>query len=126
LTFMVTSLGTDIVEITRVKNALERFGERFLKRILGPQERPVFEQRRDRYTFLAGRFAAKEAAVKALGQYLDRRPPYSTLQIVNDDSGRPHLVFPEEISARLSGVNCFVSISHSRHSAVAVVIFEEV
>jgi len=123
---MVTSVGIDIIETARIKSAIERFGDRFLKRILGPEERLVYKRRRDRYEFLAGRFAAKEAAVKALGKYLDRRPPFNTVQIVNDDGGQPRLVLPENISGRLAGVNCLVSISHSRHNAVAVVIFEEV
>ena len=123
---MVTSVGIDIIETARVKNALERFGERFLKRILGPEEQLLFTGRRDRFEFLAGRFAAKEAAVKALGKYLDRRPPFHAFQVLNDDSGQPRLVFPEKIAGLLTGVNCLISISHSRQNAVAVVIFEEV
>ena len=123
---MVTSVGIDIIETERIKNAVERFGDRFLNRILGLKERPVYEQRKDRYEFLAGRFAAKEAAVKALGKYLERRPSFSEIQIINDDSGQPRLLLPENISGLLAGVKTLVSISHSRQNAVAVVIFEEV
>ncbi|MBN1212854.1 MAG: holo-ACP synthase [candidate division Zixibacteria bacterium] len=123
---MVTSLGIDIIETARIKSAVERFGERFLRRILGVDELPIYQRRRDRYEFLAGRFAAKEAAVKALGKYLDRRPPFNAIQIVNDDRGQPRLVFPEKISGRLVGVRSLMSISHSRYNAVAIVIFEEV
>ena len=123
---MVTAVGIDIIETARIKSALERFGERFLKRILGPEERLLYAGRRDRFEFLAGRFAAKEAAVKALGKYLDRRPPLHAIQVLNDDSGQPRLVFPEKITGLLTGVNCLISISHSRQNAVAVVIFEEV
>lgn len=122
---MVKSLGVDITEISRIKNNVQRFGNRFVRRILGPEEIELYERRRDRYGFLAGRFAAKEACIKALGVYLDERPSFDALQILNAADGTPYLSFDDDISARLDGVRCLVSISHSRNNAVAVVIFEE-
>jgi len=122
---MIASVGVDIVEIGRIEKDLQRFGERFVDRILGEREQVVYDQRRDRSAFLAGRFAAKEAVVKALGVYLHERPPLAQLEIVNDASGRPQLVVSDEIKARLRGARCLLSITHERKYAAAVAIFEE-
>jgi holo-[acyl-carrier protein] synthase len=74
---------------------------------------------------VAGRFAAKEAIIKALGEYLETRPPYRELQIVNDPTGRPHVQLNEDLSRRLAGVKMLVSISHERNYAVAMAICSE-
>jgi holo-[acyl-carrier protein] synthase len=122
---MIVSVGLDIVEIARIEKDLQKFGERFVERILGEGEQAVYGQRRDRSLFLAGRFAAKEAVVKALGVYLSDRPPLSQLEIVSDTTGRPQLILPDEIAAQLHGARCFLSITHERKYAAAVAIFEE-
>ncbi len=122
---MIVSLGLDIVEIARIEKDIERFGERFLNRILGEKERSQYQKRNDRTLFLAGRFAAKEAVVKALGYYLSKRPPLHQLEIVNDASGRPELVLPDDVKPKLRGARCLLSITHERNYAAAVAIFEE-
>ena len=122
---MVKSLGVDITEISRIKEDVQRFGERFVSRILGPEEMKIFEKRSDKFGFLAGRFAAKEACIKALGEYLEDRPSFTAIQIINDPQGNPFIKFNDDINVRLVGVRYMVSISHSRNNAVAVVIFEE-
>ncbi len=122
---MIVSLGLDIVEIARIEKDIERFGERFVNRILGEKERSQYQKRNDRTLFLAGRFAAKEAVVKALGKYLTERPPLHQLEIINDQSGRPELVLPDDVEAKLRGARCLLSITHERNYAAAVAIFEE-
>ncbi len=122
---MIVSLGLDIVEIARIEKDIERFGERFVNRILGEKERSQYQKRNDRTLFLAGRFAAKEAVVKALGKYLTERPPLHQLEIINDASGRPELVLPDDVEAKLRGARCLLSITHERNYAAAVAIFEE-
>ena len=122
---MIVSLGLDIVEIARIEKDIERFGERFVNRILGEKERLQYRKRNDRTLFLAGRFAAKEAVVKALGKYLTERPPLHQLEIINDASGRPELVLPDDVKAKLRGARCLLSITHERNYAAAVAIFEE-
>jgi len=122
---MADAIGIDIVETARIAKALSTYGDRFLKRILGPDELKLFEQRADRIQFLAGRFAAKEAVVKALGRYLSRRPALASLQIVYDESGNPELLLPSKLQSQLARVRCLVSISHSRSSAVAMAVFTE-
>jgi len=122
---MADAIGIDIVETARIAKDLSTYGDRFLNRILGPDELKLYEQRADRIQFLAGRFAAKEAVVKALGRYLSRRPAWASIQIVYDDSGNPELLLPSDLQDQLARVRCLVSISHSRSSAVAMAVFTE-
>ncbi|MEE8577986.1 MAG: holo-ACP synthase [candidate division Zixibacteria bacterium] len=122
---MIRSIGLDIVDVSRVERALHKNGERFSKRILGPDELSVLKSRVDHAQFLAGRLAAKEAAIKALGAFLDDRPALSTIQIINEPGGQPSYSFGADVSARLAGIKCHLSISHEKTTAVAVAIFEE-
>jgi len=122
---MIASIGLDIVEIARIEQDVQKFGDRFIQRILGEREQAVYRQRSDRALFLAGRFAAKEAVVKALGVYLTDRPPLAQLEIINDLSGRPELSVPDDLQSQLRGARCALSITHERKYAAAVAIFEE-
>ncbi len=122
---MIASVGLDIVEIARIEKDVERFGMRFVERILGPRELDLYEKRKDQTLFLSGRFAAKEAVVKALGRYLTDRPPIQALQIINDDTGQPRLELPDDVEAKLNGARCLLSITHERNYAAAVAIFED-
>ncbi|MDH4156220.1 MAG: holo-ACP synthase [candidate division Zixibacteria bacterium] len=122
---MVTSVGIDIIEVARIKKDVERYGRRFVGRILGPHELPVFDRRYDKAVFLAGRFAAKEAVVKALGGYLTEKPPLTAIQVINDPTGRPELKLPVDIESKLGGVRCLISITHEKDYAVAIAVIEE-
>jgi len=122
---MANSIGVDILETERVRRAVARFGERFLHRILGDKEIDVYNRRVDRHLFLAGRFAGKEAVIKALGKYLKQRPSFSDLQIINDSTGQPHLSLSDPLRTRLEGLDIMVSISHDRKYAVAMAVITE-
>ncbi len=122
---MANSIGVDILETERIRSSVARFGDRFIQRILGDKEIEVYRRRTDRHIFLAGRFACKEAVVKALGKYLEDRPPFSQIQILNDSTGQPHLSFPDALKARLAGLDILVSISHDRKYAVAMAVITE-
>jgi len=122
---LANSIGLDLVEVARIANNLERYSPRFEKRILGPAEREIFDRRRDKAIFLAGRFAAKEAVIKALGLYLSVRPRLSDLQIINDNTGLPQLLLPDEIQRQLPGVRCMLSITHDKNYAAAVAVLVE-
>ena len=122
---MVNSIGLDLVEIARIEADLSRFGERFTGRILGTEELEMYSRRRDKTLFLAGRFAAKEAVIKALGYYLQDRPPLHEIQIINDPAGQPQLKLPEHILRNLPRHRCLLSITHEKHYAAAMALFEE-
>jgi len=122
---LVNSIGLDLVEIARIERDLKRYGERFASRILGTGELEIYAGRRDKTLFLAGRFAAKEAVIKALGFYLKKRPPLGDIQIINDSTGQPQLRLPEYVIRTLPGHRCLLSITHEKHYAAAMALFEE-
>jgi holo-[acyl-carrier protein] synthase len=118
---MVLKTGIDIIEIARIQAALDRHGERFLKRVFTEPE--VFECR-GRAEALAVRFAAKEAASKALGTGIG---PISWREVetLHKWSGEPYLVLygkAEKIANELGLAVWAVSLSHSRENAIAVVV----
>lgn len=119
---MTHSVGIDIVDVVRIRRAVGRFGDRFVGRILGPAEQERLRERHDHAAFIAGRFAAKEAIIKALGRYITVRPPYAHLQIVNDPTGRPQLLLPDALADQLKRLDIQVSISHERNHAVATAL----
>ena len=113
--------GVDIIEIHRIKQVLDRYGERFLNRLFTPNE---IDYCRGRTPNLAGRFAAKEATMKALGTGA-RGVSWKDIEVVRADSGAPSVKLygrAENRAERLHVVEISVSISHSREYAVAFVV----
>ena len=90
---MIFGVGTDIVELVRIQRTYERFGERFVERLLMPEELERFEASRQPVRFLAMRFAGKEAAVKAMGTGFRHGMWIRDVGILNNDQGRPYLIF---------------------------------
>ncbi|HUU53322.1 MAG TPA: holo-ACP synthase [Armatimonadota bacterium] len=117
---MVTSLGIDIIEIDRMRRALERRPQ-MAGRLFTERERAYCEGRGDPAAHYAARFAAKEATAKSLGRWLR----WQEVEIVNDAAGRPSVALYGEAAAlaRVSeGGRPLVSLSHSRDYAVACVL----
>ena len=113
--------GVDIIEIHRIKQVLDRYGERFLNRLFTPNE---IDYCRGRAPNLAGRFAAKEATMKALGTGA-RGVSWKDIEVVRADSGAPSVKLygrAENRAERPQVVEISVSISHSREYAVAFVV----
>jgi holo-[acyl-carrier protein] synthase len=122
---MADAIGIDLADIGRLARLYERYGDRFVDRVLGAEERAAFDKRGDKAVFLAGRFAAKEALVKAMGEYLTVRPPLSLLQILNDPTGRPYAKLPSEVESKIGPARILVSISHEKNYAVGMVVITE-
>lgn len=122
---MVTAIGIDIVETARVERLLSVYGDKFVARILGNRERELLHQRRDRAQFVAGRFACKEAVIKALGNYLTSRPAYNQIEIIGDGQGSPQATFGQEILDAIGRAKTLVSISHEKTHAVAMAVISE-
>jgi len=113
--------GVDIIEIPRIKQVLDRYGQRFLNRVFTPDE---IAYCRGRAPNLAGRFAAKEAAMKALGTGV-RGVSWKDIEVIRADSGAPSLRLhgrAEKRAQRLQVGEMSLSISHSREYAVAFVV----
>lgn len=118
---MTLKTGIDLIEIARIQAALDRYGDRFLERVFTPQE--IAECRR-RAEALAVRFAAKEAAVKALGTGIG---PVSWREVEtrHRPSGEPYLLLhgrAAQVAQSLGLTQWAVSLSHSREMATAVVV----
>ncbi len=122
---MILGLGMDVCALDRIRRSWERFGYRFAQRILHPEE--LRHLPASPVAYLAARFAAKEAAVKALGTGFSHGIGFQDIQIVPLDSGRPTLVLHGEAACtarRMGATRYHVSLSHERNVACAVVILE--
>lgn len=123
----IVGLGTDIAEIERVEKALDRSGDAFAKRILTEVELTKFHSLKQKGRFLAKRFAAKEAASKALGTGIAQGVTFQDFTITNDELGAPVLALTQkalEIAKQKKVSSIHLSISDERHYAVATVILE--
>ena len=121
----IAGLGTDIVEVARVAKILEEFGEHFRERVCSAEELALAEKKGGSVTFFAGRWAAKEAAAKALGCGIGKNCALTDISVLNDSSGKPELHFSgaaAEMAAKLRITTAKVSISHEVSYAVATVI----
>ena len=124
---MIFGTGVDIAETSRIERSLERHGERFAKRVFTPAEIAYCDKFKNRAERYAARFAAKEAAFKALGTGWRDGIRWLDVEVIHQPSGKPELVLTGralEVAGELRVVRMAVSISHSDHYVVAQVIFE--
>jgi len=124
---VIYGVGTDVVEIGRIEKALERFGERFAKRILCEPELKRFARHRLPANYLAKRFAAKEAFTKALGTGIHAPANWHGVWVVNLKSGKPVLEFSPPLKALLKERkirSSHLSLTDEREIASATVILE--
>ena len=124
---MIYGVGTDLIEIRRIEQALQRFGERFARRILCGPELERFRGHRQPAAYLAKRFAAKEAFSKALGTGIHAPVNWHGVWVMNHKSGKPQLEFSDDLKRLLAkkGIrNAHVSLSDEREIACATVILE--
>ncbi len=127
---MIFGVGTDIVEISRIQTAIERFGNAFAYRVLHAKEQevmPPLDTTRG-VAWLAARFAAKEAAVKALGTGFRLGITFKSLAVLTNHLGKPELHFFDkalEYIEKKKITASHVSISHERKNAVAFVMLEK-
>ncbi|HMK57289.1 MAG TPA: holo-ACP synthase [Dissulfurispiraceae bacterium] len=123
---MIAGIGTDIVEIERIREAAQRWGDRFVKRIYSESEISYCYSKRDPFPNLSARFAAKEAAIKALsGLIRENRIFVGDITVHNEASGRPYIVLSERVQNCLeAGLKLHLTLSHERGHAVATVLVE--
>jgi holo-[acyl-carrier protein] synthase len=121
---MIIGIGTDIVKISRIKEAYDRHKNRFAEKILRPAELNIFQEKQQSISYLAKRFAAKEAASKALGTGIGSIS-WQDIEIRNDSSGAPILLLLGAAQIRmevLGATQSFVSLSDEVNHAVAFVV----
>jgi len=110
---MILGIGVDITEVKRLKKAVEKWGDSFLDRVFTEKELANAKKRGSLYQHLAGRFAAKEAIFKAVG---DEELNWKEVQILNDKTGQPHC---QILKAKHKNIAVLISISHVKNYAVA-------
>lgn len=118
----IQGIGTDIIEVERIKDAIERHGERFLDRLFTEKEQKYCLRYKDAMPHFAGRFAAKEAIVKAFGTGLHAEMSWKEIEIVNDSQGKPEVKLSPRLKKSLKVVHIFLSISHCEAYATATAI----
>jgi holo-[acyl-carrier protein] synthase len=116
-------LGTDIIEIERVRQSIDRHGQHFLNRLFTQAEQDYCYKYKDPVPHFAGRFAAKEALAKALGTGFGSELSWHDLEILQDAQGKPTVHLTETAKARFKNPRLLVSISHSTSHATAVAIW---
>jgi holo-[acyl-carrier protein] synthase len=121
----VFGIGIDLVSVARVRAALERFPERFRKRVFTPTEVGFCETLGDKYQSYAGRFAAKEAFSKALGTGLRGAIGWTEIDVLDNERMRPTIRATGRAEAILAGRKVHVSISHLPDYATAIVVIED-
>jgi holo-[acyl-carrier protein] synthase len=116
------AIGTDILQIDRVTEALTRQGERFMRRILTPDEQEEFAASKQPERLLAKRFAVKEAVVKALGTGIGRGVSWQDIHLYHDDAGAPLVELSggaAEVARQRGGSHVLVSLADERDYVVA-------
>jgi holo-[acyl-carrier protein] synthase len=124
---MIVGTGIDIAEVPRIAQSIERFGERFLQRIFTPGEIRYCDSKANRVERYAARFAAKEAAMKALGTGWNHGVRWRDCEVTRMPGGRPTLSFhgkAAEFAAKLGTKNIALSLTHTKEQAMAQVILE--
>ena len=124
---MIAGTGIDIVEIERIRHAMERYGRRFLDRVYLDAEQTYCLRKLKSAESFAARFAAKEAAAKALGTGISYGVSWLEIEVVRAPSGRPSLRFygrAEQIAGRLGVVRSALSLTHTATIAKASVVLE--
>ncbi|MBS0620946.1 MAG: holo-ACP synthase [Verrucomicrobia bacterium] len=119
----VLGLGNDIIEIERIKKSLQDHGARMLERLFSEKERAYCDQFEDPFPSYAGRFAAKEAIVKALGTGFGSEASWLDIEILNDEKGKPLVYLSPKLQEKLGNTKVLVTISHCRTLATAVSIW---
>src|SRR5271157_3482855 len=124
---MIVGTGIDIVEVPRIAATIERFGRRFLERVFTAEEIRYCESKANKAERYAGRFAAKEAAMKAIGTGWSRGVTWQDVEVKRVPGGRPTIVFhgrAAEFFQKLGAIRAHLSITHTKQSAMAQVILE--
>lgn len=122
---MIFGAGVDIVEVFRMKDAIDKWNDNFLTKIFTPREIGYSTSRRFSYQHFAARFAAKEAVVKAFGEPRKFPIKWTDIEVLNDEEGKPVIEFhgdAAKLKKRKRVDDIIVSMSHSKNYAIANVI----
>lgn len=125
--FMIIGIGTDIVSVQRIEKAVIRFGERFVRKVFTGEEASYCEGRKEQALHLAGRFAAKEAVLKAFGTGISNGIGFKDVEVIREEGKRPEIRLHgkgKEIAGSLGVSVIHLAISHDGGLALAFVVAE--
>ena len=125
---MILGTGVDLAEVSRIKASIERYGEKFIRRIYTPAEIAYVERKANKYQRYAARFAAKEAGMEAIGTGWRRGVTWQDFEVANLPSGKPTLLLhgvAADFAGKLGVKNISLSITHTAELGMAHVIFED-
>jgi holo-[acyl-carrier protein] synthase len=125
---MVIGTGIDLVEIGRIQQSMDRYGQRFLNRVYTSAEQAYCKRKRKAGESFAARFAAKEAAAKALGTGISYGVNWLEIEVVREPGQRPTIQYhgrATEIAARLGVAHAALSLTHTADLAMASVVLED-
>lgn len=123
----IFGVGIDIVQIDRIEGSIAKYGDKFINKILHPNEIQIIQALKNKSRYLAKRFAAKEAFAKALGTGIVAGVTLPRIEVVNDEQGKPAICLHGETKSKCDekGIShIFLSISDEREYAVAQVVLE--
>ena len=123
----VIGIGVDLVECARIRHSIDRFGERFLRRVFTDGEIAYSMSMKFPERHLAARFAGKEAVSKAFGTGIGKAMGWRNIDIRKKESGEPFLVFSgsaEEVAVKRGVTSALITLSHTEHHAIACVVLE--
>jgi len=124
----IFGIGTDLVNINRVQRLYNKYGQKFVDKILLPEEKKLLQSNRDPVKFLANRFAGKEAAAKAFGTGFSQGVSWKDIGVTKNLSGQPKLIFSKKIKALLAQkeiLSAHISLTDDHPWAIAFVILEK-
>jgi holo-[acyl-carrier protein] synthase len=124
---MILGIGSDLVQVERIRNSIAQYGERFLSRVYTDRERAYASGKTNSAERFAARFAAKEAGMKAIGTGWRNGITWKDFEVINESSGRPILRLAGvalQIAAAIRVERISVSLTHTAETAFAVVILE--
>jgi holo-[acyl-carrier protein] synthase len=124
---MILGIGIDIIEVSRIENSYARFGDRFIERILRPDEIRYCLSHKVPGPFLAARFAAKEAISKAFGTGIGAQLSWQDMEVARKQSGEPFVILHDkgrELLNTRGATSLRISLSHTQSHAAAVAILE--
>ena len=124
----IYGIGTDLVNINRVQRLYNKYGQKFVDKILLPEEKKLLQSNRDPVKFLANRFAGKEAAAKAFGTGFSQGVSWKDIGVTKNLSGQPKLIFSKKIKTLFSQkeiLSAHISLTDDHPWAIAFVILEK-
>jgi len=125
---VIVGTGVDLAEVPRIQASIERFGEKFIRRIYTPKEIAYVERKANKFERYAARFAAKEAGMKAIGTGWRRGVTWQDFEVANLPSGKPTLLLhgvAAKFATKLGVKNVSLSLTHTRELGMAHVILED-